>query len=174
MGGLTFWADIATIIATTVVIGGIVAGWVNRSVKRVTDQVQHLAEQTQQHFIQLETQTRTVTLALHTLIPSITWKADGENGPDVTVVRSQLAQMLIQGIRLEETWHNPLSDDELNRLKTYQQVLARNGNLSVEEAEDMKNLAERMAAEHPDNSTIVSLLLLATLFLALLLASRQP
>lgn len=38
----------------------------------------------------------------------------------------------------------------------------------------MKKLAERMAADHPNDSTIVSLLLLASLFLALLLTSRKP
>lgn len=156
------------------IIGTATVGWINRSLKRVTDQVQQLGDQTMQQFNQLETHTRTVTLALHTLIPAITWKTDGERDNDVSVVRSQLAHILTQGIHLEEQWHNPLSDDELSRLKDYQETLASNGNLSVEEAEDMKTLAERMAADHPNDSTIVSLLLLATLFLALLLSSRKP
>ncbi len=174
MGGLTVLGDIATIVGTAVVIGGSTVGWINRSNKRVADQVQQLGDQTMQHFSQLETHTRTLTLALHTLIPAIPWEADADVSNDVSVVRSQLAQILIQGIHLEEQWHNPLSDDELNRLKGYQQVLASNGNLSVEKAEDMKRLAERMATDHPNDSTIASLLLLATLFLVLLLTSRKP
>lgn len=174
MSGLTVWGNIATIVGTAIAIGGFVAGWVNRSVKRVASQVRQLGDQTMQQFNQMETHTRTLTLALHTLIPAITWKSHADVDNDVSVVRSQLAHILIQGIHLEEQWHNPLSDDELNRLRRYQQLLASNGNLSVEEAEDMKKLAERMAADHPNDSTIVSLLLLATLFLALLLTSRKP
>lgn len=169
MGG-----NIATIVSTGVIVGGLVVGWVNRSVKRVTDQVQQLGDQAMQRFNQLEAHTRTLTLALHMLIPAITWKADADMDNNVSVVRSQLSQILVKGIHLEEQWHNPLSDEELNRLKVYQQQLASNGNLSVEEAEDMKKLAERMAADHPNDSTLVSLLLLASLFLALLLTSRKP
>lgn len=174
MGNLAVWSEIATVVGTAVVIGGLVAGWVNHAVHQIRDQIAQVGAQTVQQLGQLEIHTRTLTLALHTLIPAIAWKEASPVDPrEIDLVRAQLAQMLIQGIRREEAWHNPLSEEELNRLRGYQQRLERGEPLSVSEAEDMKALAERMATEHPNDGTFASLLLLATLFLALLLAPRK-
>lgn len=163
MGTLATWSEIATVVGTAVVIGGLVTGWVNRAIHQVRDQITQVGAQTVQQLEQLEIHTRTLTLALHTLIPAMAWKETAPVDPhEIDLVRAQLAQMLIQGIRREEAWHNPLSEEELNRLRRYQQLLEQGKPLSVSEAEDMKALAERMATEHPNDGTFASLLLLAS------------
>jgi hypothetical protein len=116
---------------------------------------------------------RVVALVLSTVLPSIQWREGHDVEPELTALRPRLVSVLTRAIDQEERWRNPLAPDEIERLKRYRDELDQGHMLTVDEAEDMKQLAERMGADHPNDSTAGAFLLLAGLILALLLSSRK-
>ena len=89
------------------------------------------------------------------------------------LLRPLLAESVGQVVRLEEQRLNPLTPQELERLKYYQRKLQANEPFSAEEARDLQALTEKVAAERPGEPAVWILAFFVGLLSGVLLASPK-
>lgn len=112
---------------------------------------------------------RVLAHTISSILPAIQIRPGHKDDIDLGEIRRSLGGLISQTIRVEEHLGNPLTPDEINRLKLYEQRLQRGMDFSVDQAKDMKDLAERSANDHPDNTAIVAFAGMAALFLGVVL-----
>ena len=115
---------------------------------------------------------RVLALLLSHMIPAMKFK-EGHDLTDLSYIRSQIVPIITDAIELEEKWRNPLSSEEIGRLKRYREAIKQGHPISLKEAQDMKSLAERMDTDHPNDPTIAGLLIAAGLILAIAIISSK-
>jgi hypothetical protein len=165
---ITIAAALATLVAS--VLGA--ASWLVRGLRKEVTQIQHQVRSVGETVAKMDRNMRLVATTLYTILPAVQWKDAPAGGAPLSILTAKLVDLLTDAINSEEQWRNPLSEEELGRLKRYRDALRSGQMLTPQEAEDMKRLAERVEADHPNDSTAAALLLAAAA-LWLLLSSRK-
>jgi hypothetical protein len=166
---LSTWTDIAVIVGTVVAAVALIGTWLGGLRAELRRSLQDVG----QRIDDVTVVTQLNTQALSILLPSVTLRADAKaNRNALDSLAPKLMDALASTIAQEHHWHNPLTRDELQRLESYKERLEQHRELTPDELRDMKDLADRVHAEHPDDKSSLTLALLAGLFLALLLSTH--
>ncbi len=180
MSGLSIAADIAGILLAMTTLGVWLTAstqhYFRRMDRRFKDQLDRLdsrVNRIHQHLNRLDGNINMMALGFSQLLPSLGIK-EGHDMRDVIGDLQTLSTSIVRdSILLETALQNPLSEEDLNRLRQYHDVLAEGHLLSENQARDMQILAGRMKADHPDEPIFNSLLIAAALLLTLAILSRQ-
>ena len=152
-------------VAALAVAVSVIVGIVLRGINQKVDSLQKMIGRQERTM-------RVIGLLLTQMLPAVTFKEDYDM-TDLSTVRSQLVAVFTDAIEFEERLRNPLSAEELARLKTYRKAVQQGKSLTVAEAQDMKDLAQRMAEDHPNEPSAAGLLVVAGLFLAIALIANK-
>ncbi len=180
VSGLNIAADIAGIVVALATLGL----WLTASTKRyfhrldrrLMDQLGRVdgrVDRMHQHLNRLDGNINIMALGFSQLLPSLGIKEGHDMRDVIQDLQTQLTSIVRDSILLETALQNPLSEDDLNRLRQYHDVLAGGHLLSESQARDMKILAERMKSDHPDEPLFNSLLIAAVILLTVAILSRQ-
>ncbi len=180
MSGLSIAADIAGILLAMTTVGA----WLTASTRHYFRQMDHKfkdqfdrldsrVNRIHQHVNRLDGNINMMALGFSQLLPSLGIKEGHDMRDIIQDLQTQLTSIVRDSILLETALQNPLSEEDLNRLRQYHDVLAEGHLLSENQARDMQVLAERMKADHPDEPLFSSLLIAAALLLTLAMLTRQ-
>lgn len=166
-------------LAALVVAVGVIVGWMTtRMSQALKGQLRTLQQDLGNRLGSLDTKLageqsniRVLGMVLSHLLPVMAVK-EGMT-LDVSLWQSSLVTIVTQATGREESLHNPLSEEELARLRHYRDLMAQGQPLSVDQAQEMNAFAQRMDAEHPDDPIFTAMLIAAAFVLTVTLVNAQ-